>query len=127
MLSLEKFAEVAILLDIYGGNLTPKQRDVLDLYYNHDLSLSEIAENHQISRQGVYDLIKRGETALRRLDKKMGLYSRWMALEMGLKEVVKDLDSILELTDREWTENIEKTRERLSGIRQKLILLMNSD
>mgnify|MGYP000412476723 CR=1 FL=1 len=124
---MEKFAEVAILLDIYGGNLTPKQRDVLDLYYNHDLSLSEIAENHQISRQGVYDLIKRGETALRRLDKKMGLYSRWMALEMGLKEVVKDLDSILELTDREWTENIEKTRERLSGIRQKLILLMNSD
>ena len=49
---MEKLAEVAILLDIYGELLTSRQRDVLDLYYNHDLSLAEIAETHNISRRG---------------------------------------------------------------------------
>lgn len=61
------------MLDVYGGMLTEKQREMLDLYYNSDLSLSEIAENVGISRQGVRDSIKRGEEALIELDSKIGV------------------------------------------------------
>lgn len=61
---MEKDLNFSNLLDIYGKALTEKQRDVLDLYYNDDLSLSEIAEDLGISRQGVRDSIKRGEEAL---------------------------------------------------------------
>ena len=57
----EKNLEVAYLLDYYGGMLTEKQREVVDLYYNEDLSLAEISEHAGITRQGVRDSIKRGE------------------------------------------------------------------
>lgn len=53
--------EITILLDFYGDMLTAKQRDFINLYYNDDLSLAEIAENEGITRQGVRDAIKRAE------------------------------------------------------------------
>ncbi|MDE6594129.1 MAG: DNA-binding protein [Oscillospiraceae bacterium] len=61
---MEKNLHIALLLDYYGGLLTQKQRDLVDLYYNEDLSLGEIAEQENITRQGVRDSIKRGEQAL---------------------------------------------------------------
>lgn len=59
---------VSTLLDVYGGFLAPKQQSLLNDYYNEDFSLSEIAENEGITRQGVCDSVKRGETQLRRLE-----------------------------------------------------------
>ena len=56
---MDKKVEISILLQIYGKLLTKKQQDVMNLYYNEDLSLSEIAEIYKISRQGVNDLIKK--------------------------------------------------------------------
>lgn len=59
-----KNLEISVLLDLYGKLLTEKQYDMLDYYYNDDLSLAEIAEQYNISRQGVHDSIKRGEELL---------------------------------------------------------------
>ena len=53
-----------MLLQIYGAMLTEKQYGLLDDYYNNDLSLSEIAENYDITRQAVRDIIKKGENKL---------------------------------------------------------------
>ncbi len=64
----EKNLKVALLLDFYSPMLTDKQRDVIDLYYNQDLSLAEIAEHENITRQGVRDSIKRGEQTLFELE-----------------------------------------------------------
>ena len=61
---MAKNLEIALLFDFYGEMLTDKQRDVVELYYNDDLSLSEIAENEGITRQGVRDSIKRAEAQL---------------------------------------------------------------
>ena len=58
---MSKNLAISDLLDLYGPMLTDKQRDVIELYYNQDLSLAEIAEHEQITRQGVRDNIKRGE------------------------------------------------------------------
>ena len=58
---MAKNLEISFLLDFYGDMLTEKQRDVIEYYYNEDLSLSEIAENQGISRQGVRDAIKRSK------------------------------------------------------------------
>ena len=69
---MEKFAQIGMLLEIYGGLLTHRQRDVMDLYYNYDLSLSEVAEHFHISRQGVHDLIKRSEQILLNADRSVG-------------------------------------------------------
>lgn len=69
----EKNLKVALLLDYYSPMLTEKQRDVIDLYYNEDLSLAEIAEHESITRQGVRDSIKRGEQTLFELEDALGL------------------------------------------------------
>ena len=61
------------LLDLYGGLLTDKQRDIMDLYYNDDLSLGEIADHYDISRQGVHDAIKRGDESLAEYEQRLGL------------------------------------------------------
>ena len=69
--------EMSLLFDFYGETLTEKQRELFDLYYNEDLSLSEIAEHAGITRQGVRDSIKRAEHALGEMEDKLGLVARY--------------------------------------------------
>ena len=70
---MSKNFEISVLLDLYGKLLTEKQYDMLDLYYNDDFSLAEIAEHYDISRQGVHDSIKRGEELLINYEKVLKL------------------------------------------------------
>ena len=71
-----KDLKVSLLLDFYGGILTDKQLDALELYYNEDLSLAEIAQHTKITRQGVRDSIKRGEAILFEMEEKLGFYEK---------------------------------------------------
>ena len=73
----EKNLNLSVLLDFYGDILTERQKDMLDMYYNNDLSLSEIAENFSISRQGVRSVLKKGETILTEMEEKLNLASRF--------------------------------------------------
>ena len=67
---------MALLYDYYGELLTEKQRTCFDLYYNQDLSLSEIAEDLGVTRQGVHDSLVRAETLLRDFEDKTGCIAR---------------------------------------------------
>ena len=88
---------ISVLLDHYGAMLTDKQRDVIDLYYNQDLSLAEIAEHEGISRQGVRDNIKRGEAFLLEMEEKLHL-----AQKMGdLLEVIETVNQLCDEIERE--------------------------
>ena len=84
---MEKLAEMALLADFYGPLLTEKQRNVWDLHYQQDLSLAEIAEVEQISRQAIHDLIKRTERILVEYEVKLGLVQRFWAEREKLMEV----------------------------------------
>lgn len=68
---------MTMLFDFYGELLTDKQREYYDLFHNEDLSLSEIAEQVGITRQGVYDIITRAEHTLLAIEDKTGLISRY--------------------------------------------------
>lgn len=68
----EKRKEISLLFDFYSSLLSPRQRDALDLYYNDDLSLSEIAEDLGITRQGVRNAILTGEKLLFKLEESLG-------------------------------------------------------
>ena len=68
---------MAMLYDFYGDLLTPRQKEFYDLYYNDDLSLAEIAENYDITRQGVRDIIVRAEKTLEDIEEKTGLIQRY--------------------------------------------------
>ncbi len=92
----EKNLRVAILLDYYAPMLTDKQKDVIDLYYNEDLSLSEIAEHESITRQGVRDSIKRGEQTLFDMEEKFHLAERsekFSELMDRILAIAKDIKS----------------------------------
>lgn len=92
---MAKDLKFSALLDIYGGMLTDKQREMLDFYYNDDLSLSEIAANEGISRQGVRDSIKRGEEALLELDDKIGVIKLTRGYSVLLESVKAQCDGII--------------------------------
>lgn len=78
-------AHLVMLFDLYGGLLTEKQQTMFDLYHQCDLSLGEIAEEQGVSRQAVFDNIKRTETALEEYERKLHLaekeYKRRQAIE----------------------------------------------
>lgn len=94
---------VSALLDVYGSFLSQKQREPIMMYYNEDLSLSEIAENEGITRQGVSDLIKRAEAQLRELENQCGYCEAFLKLK-SLSEDVRagrsdKLDELLAVID----------------------------
>ena len=68
--------EMTLLYDYYGDLLTERQKTCFDLYYNQDLSLAEIAQELQVSRQGVYDNLSRAEATLRNMEEKTGCVRR---------------------------------------------------
>ena len=91
---MAKNLEVTLLTDYYGDMLTENQRKFLDYYYNDDLSLSEIAENEGITRQGVRDAIKRAETQLFDMEKKLGFAARSRRISEGLGTIMECADEI---------------------------------
>lgn len=68
--------EMTLLYDYYGELLTDRQRMCFDLYHNQDYSLSEIAQELQVSRQGVYDNLSRAEALLKNMEEKTGCVKR---------------------------------------------------
>ncbi|HIR56879.1 MAG TPA: YlxM family DNA-binding protein [Candidatus Gallacutalibacter pullicola] len=84
---MAKNLHISYLLDFYSGLLTEKQREVMNYYYNDDLSLGEIAANEGITRQGVRDSIKRAETQLLELESQLGLVRRFREIHSGLEQI----------------------------------------
>ena len=84
---MSKDLELSYLLDFYGEVLTEKQRDGMEQYYNDDLSLSEIADNAGITRQGVRDSIKRAECILLDLEAKIGWAGRYREVNAALQKI----------------------------------------
>jgi len=105
---LEKTVLIGHLFDFYGLLLTPKQREIIRLYYFENLSLGEIGETLTISRQAVYDHLHRAEKILQEYEERMGLVKRDRKLKKGLEEIKKGLencsckerDGLLEMINR---------------------------
>lgn len=91
---MAKDLTVSILMDFYGQLLTEKQLTALDMYYNEDLSLSEIADEFGISRQGVRDNIKRGEKLLGDYEEKLGLAKRFLDIESEIEEMNRIINTL---------------------------------
>ena len=83
---MEDRIETGWLFDFYGPLLTDRQRELLALYCEEDLTLSEIAAREGISRQGVYDAVRRGERTLSQYEAQLGLLARYRRLTAGLAE-----------------------------------------
>lgn len=100
-------AKMAMLLDFYGEVLTDKQREAMDMYYNQDYSLSEIAENTGISRQGVRDRLQKSENIIVELENKLHLCERFSEMKADVERIIKQLEKLKKLAPAEITEIIE--------------------
>ena len=87
----EKNMNISFLLDFYGEVLSDKQHEILDLYYNEDLSLAEIAESNGLTRQGVRHVIKKAEDELLSLETKLGLANRFVTLDHEYSSIADNL------------------------------------
>lgn len=92
----EKIVQIALLFDFYGLLLTEKQIEIVDMYYNNDLSLGEISEQQGISRQGVYDTLKRAEKTLYEYEEKLGLVDRFLKQKESMKKIIEMLDELID-------------------------------
>lgn len=87
-----KTTHISDLLDIYKELLTPKQQEIMEMYFNYDLSLAEIANECQISRAAVYDLITRVSKTLETYENKL----HFLAKRKAILEIIKDLDTTIQ-------------------------------
>ena len=97
-----------------GGVLTSRQFEVLDLYYNDNLSLGEIAENLDVTRQAVKDCIAKGEKRLFDLEEKLGIMKKSQKQEKQIQKILSELSEIkTQYTDEEIAEIINNVRQEL--------------
>ena len=106
-----KNLELSFLLDFYGDVLTERQREVMEQYYNDDLSLAEIADNFGITRQGVRDSIKRGEGIILDLEQKVGFAARYRAVQQGVAQLESLARSIRFANSNSYSPNAEIERD----------------
>lgn len=89
---MEERIRLSMLLDIYGKLLTEKQRNIMDFYYNQDLSLGEIAEHTNTSRQAVYDILKRCHVLLLDYESKLSLMKERKSIENSKRDILHFID-----------------------------------
>lgn len=92
---VEKTLEISMLYDFYGELLTPRQKELLQYYYEENYSLSEIAEEFGVSRQAVYDTVRKAEKSLRTYEEKLGLVSRFRETESDIEKAENAIDQII--------------------------------
>ncbi|MCX7841635.1 MAG: YlxM family DNA-binding protein [Clostridia bacterium] len=109
---MDRVYELTLLLDFYGQLLTARQFEILDLHYNNDYSLGEIAQQLNISRQGVFDNIKRAKTTLDNLEEKLGLVKKFTGQKKKAEDILKNINRIdldyLKAEDRKHLESIRQ-------------------
>ena len=115
---MEKNVKVSMLMNIYGKLLTEKQYEVLDNYYNSDLSLSEIAENLSSTRQAVRDNIKKGENKLFEFEEKLEIMKRTLQQDKKINNVLS------ELTKLQTNSSDKQVQKVLNHIMQELSCLV---
>ena len=107
----------SMLLDFYGELLTPRQRECYEMHFNEDLSLSEIAEQCGISRQGAWDNIRRASEAMEEIEAKTGLIHRFLHTQEVLKHLLTEFQAFLEKqADRETDRLIQNASKEIQDL-----------
>jgi len=115
---IDKIAEVSLLYDFYGQLLTERQREVMRLYHEENYSLSEIAKEYDISRQGVHDTLKKAERALHEYEEKLGLVEKLEKTGRAIREIEVCITKMAE--EHTGDEALERHLDQISRIIRNL-------
>ena len=103
--------EISLLMDLYGSLLTEKQNNIMDLYYNDDLSLAEISELNNTSRQAIHDLIKRCYKLLLSYEDKLHLLQKSLNRDNKVMDLLKYLKNNCNLNEEQLNEISKKLED----------------
>jgi len=117
----EKIVELGILFDFYGKLLSENQYTVVELYYIHDLSLSEIGEELGITRQGVYDSLKRAENNLYDFENNLGLVEKFKNVSNEVNNILKYVKVIVKDAEGLNNEDIINNAKAIKTLAEKII------
>ncbi|MCB6992511.1 YlxM family DNA-binding protein [bacterium 210820-DFI.6.37] len=111
-MELDHIARISLLYDFYGQLLTKRQREVMELYHEENLSLTEIADEFSISRQGVHDALKSAEKALLSYEEKLKLVDKFEKSRQAIRAIDAAIDQLAaESSDDHLTERLQKIKE----------------
>ncbi len=110
---VKKLVEIGILFDFYGKLLSERQYTSIELYYIHDLSLTEIGEELNISRQGVYDTLKRAEQKLYEYESTLGLVNKF-------NYKIREIDKIIKIAKEIEEESRNINNQKILGKAKEL-------
>ncbi|CAM2953566.1 putative DNA-binding protein [Hathewaya histolytica] len=113
---MDKRTKILILFDIYGILLTEKQKNIMDLYYNNDFSLSEIGENSNTSRQAIHDTVKRCEKLLYEYEEKLQLMKKNFKLQNTKLSIEGNLKKLYDLKEDKVSEIVRNIEIELKEI-----------
>lgn len=112
---MEEKVKISMLCQFYGKLLTQKQCEFINDYYNNDLSLSEIAENNNITRQAVRDIIKKGEKKLFEYEEKLLFMKKTINQEKLAQSILENLNKIQkESSDKKVSNILEEVKKELN-------------
>ena len=114
---MDKKIEISMLCQIYGKLLTEKQFDYINDYYNNDLSLSELAENYNITRQAARDNIKKGENKLFEYEEKLQIMKTTLRNEKKIEDILEQITKIkTKYSDKQIAKILENVKKQLTTI-----------
>lgn len=118
---VEKLVEVGTLFDFYGKLLSEKQYSVVELYYIHDLSLAEIGDEIGVTRQGVFDILKRSEQKLYQYEKKLGLVEKFYSSHKRIRAIIDISEEIIEIGKTIDNDEIQEKAMTINEISRKIL------
>jgi len=95
-MKIEDISQISLLYDFYGQLLSKRQKEVMELYHEENLTLAEIAEEFNISRQGVHDALKNAEKALKEYEKKLALVAKFQKSRDAVDQIDDIIDDVIE-------------------------------
>lgn len=114
---MEKNVEISMLCETYGKLLTKKQLNILEDYYNQDLSLSEIALNNNITRQAVRDILKKGEKKLFEYEKKLKIMKKTLKQKETITQILSEIIKMkAELTDKQYEQILKNIKTKINSL-----------
>ena len=120
---MEDFAKTSMLFDIYGGLLTDKKKRVMEMYHEDDMSLSEIAEELEVSRAAVHDSLRSAERLLCSYEDKLGMLADYLRKEKLADELRTYISEARDLLAKDMVER--KSKDELDGCLAKAAELID--
>lgn len=118
-MEFDEIAQTSLLYDFYGRLLTKRQREVMELYHEENLTLSEIADEFSISRQGVHDTLKNAERALQSYEEKLGLVARFQESRRAIEEIDREIERLAEVcVDKTLAQRLRKIKAIIDSLEQ---------